>query len=137
MITLQGVTYYQLNSSTANIPATAGATADFIDGFYGVDGTLEYLIWRINLVVGGTVNQTTDVSSLISKFKLVVDGEILYDWVCGIAPDNDSAHAGRFGYFINQIGGRALQVPMAANATSTDMFIAIPVGAVLSGTPRF
>ena len=134
---MQGVSYYQLNSSTSNIPAVAGATADFIDGFYGVDGTLEFLIWRLNLVVAGTVNQTTDVSSLISKFKLVVDGEIMYDWVCGIAPDNDSAHAGRFGYFINQIGGRALQVPMAANATSTDMFIAIPVGAVLSGTPRF
>jgi hypothetical protein len=137
VIPMQGVTYYQLNSSTTSLPSADGATADYIDGFYGVDGTLEYLIWRVNLTLGGTSAVTTDVSSLVSKFKLVIDGEILYDWVSGFAPAASTLIPGRFGYFINQIGGRALQTPMATDGTSVDMYIAIPVGIVLQGTPRF
>mgnify|MGYP003133244042 CR=1 FL=1 len=134
---MQGVTYYQLNSSTSSIPTHDGASGDFIDGFYGVDGTLEYLIWRLDLTLAGTAAVTTDVSSLISKFKLVIDGEILIDWVSGFAPAASTTIPGRFGYFINQIGGRALQVPMATTGTGVDMYIAIPVGIVLQGTPRF
>jgi len=136
VITMQGVTYYQLNSSTSSIPGVADS-GDYIDGFYGVDGTMEYLIWRISLTMGGTTAITTDISGTISKFKLVVDGQILYDWVCGAESDGSTTAPGRFGYFINQIGGRALQVPLATTGTGVDMYIAIPVGIVLNGTPRF
>jgi hypothetical protein len=134
-----GVTYYQLNQSTTNIPAAAAAAGPYVDGFFGVQGTMEYLIWRLNLTQsGGTAAVTTDISSLVSQFKLVINGDILYDWVSGIAPEDNSTLAGRFGYFLNQIGGRVLQVPQAAGGTTTDIYMAIPVGAVLSGpTPRF
>lgn len=133
----QGVTYYQLDSSTSNIPTHDGASGDIINGFYGVDGTLEYLIWRLDLTLAGTAAVTTDISSLVSKFKLVIDGEILYDWVSGFAPASSTTIPGRFGYFLNQIGGRSLQVPMATTGTAVDIYMAIPVGIVLSGTPRF
>ena len=134
-----GVTYYQLNSSTTSIPAPSAVAGPYVDGFFGVNGTMEYLIWRLNLTqAGGTAATTTDVSSLVSQFKLVINGEILYDWRSGIAPENNSTEAGRFGYFLNQIGGRALQVPAGTGSTSSDMYMAIPVGVVLDGTtPRF
>ena len=134
-----GVTYYQLHSSTTSIPAASATAGPFVDGFFGVAGTLEYLIWRLDLTQsGGTAATSTDASSLVSQFKLVINGEILYDWRCGIAPEDNSTEAGRFGYFLNQIGGRSLQVPAGTGSTSTDIYMAIPVGAVLSGpTPRF
>ena len=134
-----GVTYYQLNSSTTSIPSRTASTGPYVDGFYGVSGTLEFLIWRLTTSgMTGTSAWTSDLSNLVSQFKLVVNGDILYDWVSGIAPDQDSTEAGRFGYFLNQIGGRALQVPAAGSAAAQEMWLAIPVGAVLSGsTPRF
>ena len=134
-----GVTYYQLNSSTTSVPAATASAGPFVDGFYGVSGTMEFLIWRLQVTVsGGSTAWTSDLSGLVSQFKLVCNGDILYDWNCGIAPADDDTDAGRFGYFINQIGGRALQVPTLANAASQEMWLAIPVGAVLSGgTPRF
>ena len=131
------VTYYQLNRSTTSIPSTAG-TASYTDGFYGVPGTMEFLIWRLELTLGGTVARTTSVASLISQFKLVVDGDILYDWTSGFAPETDSTSMGNWNYFLNTIGGRAYEVPAVNTGTSVDCYMAIPVGAILSqGTPRF
>jgi len=133
-----GVTYYQLNSSTTSVPDVAAA-GPFVDGFYGVDGTLEYLIWRLQVTAaGGTRDWSADLSSIVSQFKLVCNGEILIDWVCGVTPDAASTEVGRFGYFINQIGGRSLQVPAADTTNAQEIYIAIPVGIALSGgTPRF
>ena len=138
----QGVTYYQLNSSTTNGPTTL-ATGQFVDGFFGVDGTLEYLIWRVTTVNaasgggGDAIAISTGLDALVSQFKLVINGEILYDWISGFAPEQSSTEAGRFGYFLNQIGGRVLQVPTAATSTTSDIYMAIPVGIILQGTPRF
>jgi len=138
----QGVTYYQLNNSTTSVPTNA-ASGTYVDGFYGVDGTLETLIWRVTTVqaasgVGGNaVAISTGLDAIVSSFKLVINGEILYDWIAGAAPEAGSTQAGRWGYFLNQIGGRVLQVPSAVAATSTDIYMAIPVGIKLSGTPRF
>ena len=65
------VTYYQLNKSTTSIPATSGTTT-YVDGFYGVNGTLEYLICEMDLECGGTVARTTDLSALIKSSKIVI-----------------------------------------------------------------
>lgn len=131
------VTYYQLNKSTTNIPAVSGAT-EFVDGFYGVNGTLEYLIAEIDLTIGGTQARTTDLSALCKSVKVVINGDIIHDWISGSAPEAGSAIAGRYGYFVNAIGGRSLTVPSAAGATSSTAYIAIPVGYVLdTPTPRF
>lgn len=131
------VTYYQLDKSTSSIPSVAGATS-YVDGFYGVNGTLEYLIAEINLTGGGTVDLTTGLDALVKSCKIVINGDIIFDWISGAAPEAGSAIAGRFGYFINAIGGRCLTVPQAAAGTSLQSFIAIPVGYVLSTpTPRF
>ena len=42
------VSYYQLDKSTTSIPSTSSAES-YIDGFYGVNGTLEYLIAAVSL----------------------------------------------------------------------------------------
>jgi len=136
---MSGVSYYQLGQSTTSVPSVDGATGSFIDGFYGVNGTLEYLIMRIQVTTTGSAPAwETDLSALLTSFKLVINGDILYDWVQGFNYQAGTALPGRFGYFVNSIGGRALQTATAVAATSVECYIAIPVGAVLSGpTPRF
>jgi len=131
-----GVTYYQLNKSTTSIPSTTGTTS-YVDGFYGVSGTLEYLIMEIDLTLSGTRDITTDMSALISQMKIVIDGDIVHDWISASAPEAGSIIAGRYGYFVNAIGGRSLTVPHANTHGSAKAFIAIPVGYVLGGNPRF
>tara|TARA_R100000963_G_C4634401_1_gene98800 strand:- start:35 stop:1060 length:1026 start_codon:yes stop_codon:yes gene_type:complete len=130
------VSYYQLDKSTTSIPVTTG-TASYVDGFYGVNGTLEYLIAEVDLTTAsGAV--TTGVDALISSMKITINGDLVHDWISGSAPAASSAIAGRYGYFINAIGGRVLTVPMAGDDTSVKAFIAIPIGYVLSTpTPRF
>jgi hypothetical protein len=131
------VTYYQLNKSTTSIPATSGTTT-YVDGFYGVNGTLEYLICEMDLECGGTVARTTDLSALIKSSKIVINGDIVHDWISGSAPEQDSVVAGRYGYFINAIGGRSLTVPSSASHTTLKAYIAVPIGYVLNTpTPRF
>lgn len=133
------VTYYQLDKSTTSIPTTTG-TSSYVDGFYGVNGTLEYLIAEVNLTLSGTVDVTTDISALIKSAKIVINGDIIHDWISGSAPAASSAIAGRYGYFINAIGGRSLTVPSVADMTggTVQAFIAIPVGYILNTpTPRF
>ncbi len=131
------VTYYQLNKSTTSIPA-AGSSTSYVDGFYGVNGTLEYLICEIDLLMAGTVARTTDLSALLKSVKIVINGDIVHDWISGSVPEQDSTIAGRYGYFVNAIGGRSLTVPSAAAHTKPKAYIAIPVGYVLNTpTPRF
>ena len=131
------VTYYQLDKSTTSIPAVSGATS-YVDGFYGVNGTLEYLIMEVDLTLASTVALTTDISALISSMKIVINGDIIHDWISGSAPASSSAIAGRYGYFVNAIGGRSLTVPQAGDGTALKAYIAIPVGYILNTpTPRF
>ena len=77
----QGVTYYQLNSSTTSVPADAAA-GPFVDGFYGVDGTLETLIWRVTTVQaaagGGPIAISTGLDAIVSQFKLVPQQLLLH-----------------------------------------------------------
>ena len=133
------VSYYQLNRSTTSIPSTTGATT-YTDGFYGVPGTLEFLVWRLQVTTaGGGADLTTSLAALVSQFKLVVDGSILYDWTSGFAPDAGSTQTGNWNYFLQSIGGRAYQVPSADGAGDKEVYMAIPVGINLQGvsTPRF
>jgi len=132
------VSYYQLNRSTTSIPSTAAAST-YTDGFYGVPGTLEFLIWRLEVTAASTVDVTTSMAALVSNFKLVVDGSILYDWSAGFAPDAGSTQTGNWNYFLQSIGGRSYQVPSADGAGAKEVYMAIPVGINLQGvsTPRF
>ena len=131
------VSYYQLDKSTTSIPSVSGATS-YVDGFYGVNGTLEYLIAEMELTLSGTVDASTDATALIKSAKIVINGDIIHDWISGSAPASGSTIAGRYGYFINAIGGRALTVPHSASHTTMKAYIAVPVGYVLNTpTPRF
>ena len=133
---MSGVSYYQLEQNTVDLPTTTGSTT-YTRGFYGVNGTMEHLMLHLELTSAGG-DQTTDLSALFSQFRLIINGDVIYDWMSGSAPATDSAIPGRFGYFINSIGGRAYTVPGTADATSHEAWIAIPVGAVLNDpTPRF
>lgn len=128
---------YKFDSNTTDIPAVAAATRD--NGFYGVNyGTMQYFVLHQKLVVASG-DITADLGSLISQFRLTINGTTFWDWNAGSVPATDSTLAGRFTYEVNMIGGKAYEVPVAAGATSRDWYCFIPVGAVLSGPelPRF
>ena len=72
---MSGVTYYQLGQSTTSVPTVDGASGSYIDGFYGVNGTLEYLIMRLQVTTTGSAPAwETDLSALVTQFKLVING---------------------------------------------------------------
>ncbi len=134
---MSGITYYRLEQNSVDIPKT-GASSMHNRGFYGVPGTMEYLVFHLEQTLGGANVQTTDASALVSQFRLILNGEVIYDWVSGAAPAQDSTLPGRFGYFINSIGGRCFQVPTSGDAGTVETWIGIPVGTILSNaTPRF
>jgi hypothetical protein len=131
-----GITYYRLESNGVDGPKVGSATT-INRGFYGVPGIMEHLLINVNATIADPT-QSTDITALMSQFRLIVNGEVVYDWTAGSAPAQDSALPGRFGYFINSIGGRFYQEPMGAESTTANAWIGIPVGLILNGaTPRF
>lgn len=134
------VNFYNFFQTTSSIPNTTAA-ADFTDGFYVQQGTLQYLIVKLEVDITGTEARSTDLSALISKCRVVIDGQTWFDYVSAAAPAAGSTLQGRFGHFLNSIGGKCFTAPTgvpAADEASVLAFMGIPLGCNLtSNTPRF
>ena len=131
------VTYYNFEQNTVDIPSV-GAAATFTRGFNGVGGTLQSLLVRMQLTVAGA-GLRTDASALFQQLRVIVNGEIYFDFN-GVANVTDLAapQPGTLGYLINSMGGRSYQVPTAADDTSVDYYLELPMGAIMpAGVPRF
>ena len=132
------IQYYQFETNTTDIPATSGSVTRQ-NGFYGTNlGVMQYFVIRQELTVASG-DITAPLDSLISQCRIIISGETFIDWNSASAPASDSTLPGRFGYEVNMMGGKVYEVPAAAGATSRDIWMFIPVGAVLSGAelPRF
>ena len=134
------VTYYQFEQNTTDIPvAAAGAT--YTRGFNAVNGTLQSLLIRLQMVIGNTPALICDASTMFQQLRVIANGEVYFDF--NALSDQTTLAAGQpgtLGYLINSMGGRAYQVPTAANATTVDFYLELPMGAVLNGqnsVPRF
>tara|TARA_R100000808_G_C2134395_1_gene142937 strand:- start:11 stop:1057 length:1047 start_codon:yes stop_codon:yes gene_type:complete len=131
------VTYYQFEQNTTDIPSSTAA-ATYTRGFSAVGGTLQSLLIRLQLTTANS-SYRTDASALFQQLRVIVNGEIYFDFnSTGDATDLAAPQPGTLGYLINSMGGRSYQVPTAADDTSVDYYLELPMGAVLpDGVPRF
>ena len=81
----------------------------------------------------------TDASALFQQLRVIVNGEIYFDFNSGSnGTDLAAPQPGTLGYLINSMGGRSYQVPTAADATTVDYYLELPMGAIMpAGVPRF
>ena len=132
------VTYYQFEQNTTDIPGAAATT--YTRGFNAVQGTLQSLLIRMQLTCDSSAFRS-DASTLFRQLRVIVNGEVYFDYN-GVSDQTDLAapQPGTLGYLINSMGGRAYQMPTAADAATVDYYLELPMGAVLSGetsVPRF
>ena len=133
------VTYYQFEQNTTDLPAATAQT--YTRGFNAVNGTLQSLLIRMELTLDGAGSMRSDASTLFSQLRIIANGEVYFDFnALSDQTDLTLSQPGTLGYLINSMGGRSYQVPSAANSTSVDYYLEIPMGAVLNGqnsVPRF
>ena len=131
------VTYYNFEQNTVDLP-TSGAAATYTRGFNAVGGTIQSLLIRLQLTTTGPTYRT-DASALFQQLRVIINGEIYFDFN-SVANGTDLAapQPGTLGYLINSMGGRSYQVPTAADDTSVDYYLELPLGAIMpAGVPRF
>lgn len=131
------VTYYNFEQNTTDIPSSGGS-ATYTRGFNAVGGTLQSLLIRLQLTTTGPTYRT-DASALFQQLRVIVNGEIYFDFNSAAdGTDLAAPQPGTLGYLINSMGGRSYQVPTAADSTSVDYYLELPMGAVMpDGVPRF
>ena len=126
-----GQRWNKIHEDTANIPGAAPIS--YFQGINIPGGPVQSVIMRLQMVTAAQC-ATTDVSTLLTNFRITLNGDVVHDFRA-IGADNTSTSAGRAGYFYNSIGGRCAQT--VDTATTPDMFIEVPIGLVLpSGNNR-
>tara|TARA_A100001391_G_scaffold205454_1_gene206503 strand:- start:5914 stop:6891 length:978 start_codon:yes stop_codon:yes gene_type:complete len=120
-------------STTGDFPTTAANT--WTQGINAPSGPIEYFILRADLTYGGSTAPPylSDFGQLISTFRIVLNGEVLFDFRSGNNA-NDGNVESRFNYLLNNIGGRCFENPTTGNGSTKEAYIAIPLGKVTSGT---
>lgn len=116
-----GIYYTKIRDDTTTIPTNAVKNYSF--GENVPMGALESIIIRVT-----TVNATgfcvADFGNLISNLRLTLNGDVFFDFrqaVTGGGNDNAST----IGYFLNSIGGRAVEKPAD---TTKEAYFVIPCG---------
>lgn len=120
------VQYYLHDTSTAAVPNDSAAST-FNIGYNAVSGPLDQIILRQDLTV--TAGAHTDVSSYVRACRIIIDGEVCFDFRAGF----QSTTVGSFAWTLNSVGGRAYSMPTDATSTAIESYWAIPIGKNLGG----
>jgi len=121
-----GVRYTLVETNTTDFPNNSG-TSTYNRGFNVPGGPLANLIFRIQTTVTDNAI-VADYSNVISSLRIVINGNTQFDYRGGYASASNNA-PGLFGYFLNSIGGRAIDNPISA--TAKEAYFVIPIGTVL------
>jgi len=119
---MSGITYTKFHEDATTVPNDS-ATSSFSFGFNVPTGPLESIILRMTASVS-TNAVLADYPNVISNLRLTLNGEVAHDFrqaVNGGSNNNPSA----FGYFLNSIGGRAVEKP---SDTAKECYMVIPIG---------
>jgi len=122
-------TKFYETSTTGDMPTTAANT--WSQGFTAQNGTLEFLTLRYDLTFADNPVAASDITSVISSVRVIVNGSVQHDFIAGFA-SNANQEASQYSYMLNKTGGRSVEVSDAADATARVGFINIPLGAVLN-----
>ena len=115
-------------NTTTDFP-TVASTINYTSGWNVQGGPSEFLIVRGDLVyTGADPCPDSDMSNLVQGFRVIVNGEILFDYRNPMTVDPNGVEGGRMAYLLNSIGGRAYDVP---GTTTREFYWAIPLGVQL------
>jgi len=119
-----GVRYTLVDTSTTNVPVVAAATHSA--GMNIPGGAVDEVIVRFAFTLNAAGNIAADTSNIIDSFRLILNGETVWDYQAQIS-DNANNAAGTFGYLLNSLGpGRSVDVN--TGTAVREYYIRVPVG---------
>ncbi len=114
-------------STTGKMPTTSAVT--WSEGINSGGGLVEFLQLRYNLTFDTTSPVATgEVSNLVSNFRVVCNGEVVFDFNAGATYTAAGGGASQFNYLLNHIGGRVVEDPNSANDLVRTGYFNIPLG---------
>jgi hypothetical protein len=119
-------------SDTGYMPTTSANSWSV--GINAPSGKVEFLQLRYNLTFDTvTPVATSEISALINSIRVVQNGEVLHDFSAGYSSEAVAGES-QYGYLINKIGGRVVEVPSSTDAKVREGYIMIPLGSVTTGS---
>mgnify|MGYP003146672484 FL=1 len=116
-----------LETSQTGFAPTSTANS-WSEGINSGGGLVEFLQLKYDLTfLVGTPVTNGEISSLIDNMRVILNGEVIFDFNAGYA-DADTAGPSQFGYLMNHIGGRVVEDPVAADPKNRVGYINIPLG---------
>ena len=109
-------------ATTTDMPTDAVVT--YTTGINAPGGPVEFLMLRLDCTFDADPC-LADISNLVSSMRVICNGEPAFDFRAGSTDDENNA-PGRFGVFLNAIGGRFYEVP--GGSTTREAYFAIPIG---------
>ncbi len=109
------------------MPTTSAVT--WSEGINSGGGLVEFLQLRYNLTFDTTSPVATgEISNLISNFRVVCNGEVVFDFNAGATYTAAGGGASQFNYLLNHIGGRVVEDPSSADDKIRTGYFNIPLG---------
>ena len=119
-----GVRYTLVDTSATNVPIVAAAVHNA--GMNIPGGAVDEVIVRMAFTLNAAGNIAADTSNIIDSFRLILNGETVWDYQASIS-DNANNAAGTFGYLLNSLGpGRSVDVN--TQGAAREYYFRIPVG---------
>ena len=120
----QGVRYTLVDTSATNVPIVAAAVHNA--GMNIPGGAVDEVIVRMAFTLNAAGNIAADTSNIIDSFRLILNGETVWDYQASIS-DNANNACGTFGYLLNSLGpGRSVDVN--TQGAAREYYFRIPVG---------
>lgn len=101
------------------------AANSYVSGWNVPGGQCEFLIIRGDITFDVDPAPNSDMSNLVKGLRVVVNGDVVFDFRNPAAIAADSNAPGRMAYLLNSIGGRAYDVP---GTTTREWYWAVPLG---------
>ena len=113
-------------STAGDLPSETAS--NWVQGINAPGGPVEFFMIRADLVYTALgVPYTTDFGQLISSLRIILNGEVLFDFRSG-QNSNTGTTESTFNYLINNIGGRSYEVPSTGDGATKEAYVAIPIG---------
>ena len=115
-------------SDTGKMPTDTGAVT-WSEGINAPGGLVENLTLRYSLTYD-TVSPSpnAEIANLVSNMRIVLNGEVIFDFNAGATYNGAAAGASQFNYLLNHIGGRVVEDPSNANDLIRTGYFMIPLG---------
>ena len=114
-------------SDTGKMPNTAAVT--WSEGINAPGGLVEFLQLRYELTFDtSTPVPNGEISNLVQNMRVVLNGEVIFDFNAGATYITGASGASQFNYLLNHIGGRVVEDPNVANDLVRTGYFNIPLG---------